>query len=159
MAVRDPHDQAGLGDSRVAMGLAVWLRVDGIDVVVNSIRTQTFAPDAFTGLGVDLGDKRLIAVKSSHHFQGHFAPLADRIIHCATPGAIQMDFAEIPYVKRGILILPARRRPAFVTVRVGAAALSASRGGGDSWPRAAIRCDSSPEQIDRTRQRPGAAAM
>jgi microcystin degradation protein MlrC len=100
MAVRDPHDQAGLGDSRVAMGLTVWLRIDGVDVVVNSIRTQTFAPDAFTGLGVDLSDKRLIAVKSSHHFQGHFAPLADQVIHCATPGAIQMNFAEIPYVKR-----------------------------------------------------------
>jgi len=99
-AVRDPHDQAGLGDSRGAMGLAVWLRIDGIDVVVNSIRTQTFAPDAFTGLGIDLSDKRLIAVKSSHHFQGHFAPLADQVVHCATPGAIQMNFAEIPYVKR-----------------------------------------------------------
>jgi microcystin degradation protein MlrC len=42
----------------------------------------------------------MIAVKSSHHFQGHFAPLADHVIHCATPGAIQMNFAEIPYLKR-----------------------------------------------------------
>jgi microcystin degradation protein MlrC len=99
-AVRDSHDQAGLGDSRVAMGLSVWLAIDGIDVVVNSIRTQTFAPDAFTGLGIELGAKRLIAVKSSQHFQGHFAPLADAIIHCATPGAIQMNFAQIPYLKR-----------------------------------------------------------
>lgn len=99
-AVREAHDQAGLGDSRVAMGLSVWLAIDGIDVVVGSIRTQTFAPDAFTGLGIGLGDKRLIAVKSSQHFQGHFAPLADKIIACATPGAIQMNFAEIPYVKR-----------------------------------------------------------
>ena len=54
-AVRESHDQAGLGDSRVAMGLAVWLEIEGVDVVVNSIRTQVFAPDAFTGLGIDLG--------------------------------------------------------------------------------------------------------
>jgi len=99
-AVRESHDQAGLGDSRVAMGLSVWLEIGGIDVVVNSIRTQTFAPDAFTGLGIDLGPKRLIAVKSSQHFEGHFAPLADAIVRCATPGAIQMNFAEIPYLKR-----------------------------------------------------------
>ncbi|MEO8926982.1 MAG: M81 family metallopeptidase [Caulobacteraceae bacterium] len=99
-AVREAHDQAGLGDSRVAMGLSVWLEIDGIDVVVNSIRTQTFAPDAFTGLGIDLNGKRLISVKSSQHFQGHFAFLADRIVRCATPGAIQMNFAALPYAKR-----------------------------------------------------------
>ncbi len=99
-AVRESHDQAGVGDSRVPMGLAVWLEIGGVDVVVNSTRTQVFAPDAFTGLGIDLAAKRLIAVKSSHHFQGHFAPLADRIIHCATPGAIQMDFATLDYRKR-----------------------------------------------------------
>lgn len=99
-AVRQNHDQAALGTSRAAMGLTVWLEIDGIDVVVNSIRTQVFAPDAFTGLGIELEGKRLIAVKSSHHFQGHFAPMADAIIHCATPGAIQMNFAELAYRKR-----------------------------------------------------------
>jgi microcystin degradation protein MlrC len=99
-SVREAHDQAGLGASRSAMGLSVWLEVGGVDVVVNSIRTQTFAPDAFTGLGIDLSAKRLIAVKSSQHFRGHFAPIADHIIQCATPGAIQMDFATLPYVKR-----------------------------------------------------------
>ncbi|MGI9168699.1 MAG: MlrC C-terminal domain-containing protein, partial [Caulobacteraceae bacterium] len=100
MAVREAHDQAALGEARAAMGLTVWLEIGGIDVAVNSIRTQTFAPDAFTGLGIDLAGKRLIAVKSSQHFEGHFAAVADRIIHCATPGAIQMNFAQIPYVKR-----------------------------------------------------------
>jgi microcystin degradation protein MlrC len=99
-AVRETYDQAGLGAARTAMGLTVWLEIDGIDVVVNSIRTQVFAPDAFTGLGIDLDAKRVVAVKSSNHFQALFGPWADRIIHCATPGAIQMNFAELPYVKR-----------------------------------------------------------
>lgn len=99
-AVRERHDQHGLGDAREPMGLSVWLECDGIDVVVNSIRTQVFAPDAFTGLGIELDDKRLIAVKSSHHFHALFAPIADRIISVATPGAIQMNFAGIDYRKR-----------------------------------------------------------
>ncbi|WP_428394285.1 M81 family metallopeptidase [Lichenicoccus sp.] len=99
-AVRTNHDQAGLGTSRAAMGLSVWLEIEGIDVVVNSIRTQTFAPDAFTGLGIALEGKRLIVVKSSQHFQTHFASLADRVIHCATPGAVQMDFAALPFRRR-----------------------------------------------------------
>jgi microcystin degradation protein MlrC len=82
------------------MGLAVWIEAAGIDVVVNSIRTQTFAPDAFTGLGIELESKRLIAVKSSWHFQAHFSPIASRIIPLATPGAIQMDFVGIDYRNR-----------------------------------------------------------
>jgi microcystin degradation protein MlrC len=99
-AIRKQHDQQGLGGARQPMGLSVWLECDGIDVVVNSIRTQVFAPDAFTGLGIHLDEKRLIAVKSSHHFHAKFAPIAARIIAVATPGAIQMNFAEIDYRKR-----------------------------------------------------------
>jgi microcystin degradation protein MlrC len=39
-------------------------------------------------------------VKSSQHFHAKFAPIADRIIPVATPGAIQMNFADIDYRKR-----------------------------------------------------------
>ncbi len=81
------------------MGPSVWLEIEGVDVVVNSIRDQVFAPDAFTGLGIDLSEKRLVAVKSSFHFQQHFAAIADRIIQVATPGAIRMNFAELRYQK------------------------------------------------------------
>jgi microcystin degradation protein MlrC len=101
--VRERHDQAGLGISRTAMGLSVWIEVGGIDVVLNSIRTQVFSPDAFTGLGIDLATKRIVAVKSSQHFQAGFAPIASKVIRAATHGAIQMDFAAVPYVKKADL--------------------------------------------------------
>jgi microcystin degradation protein MlrC len=99
-AVRESHSQIGLGGAPEAMGLSVWLACDGIDVVVNSIRGQVFSPDAFTGLGIDLHGKRWIAVKSSHHFHTNFAPIADHVLSVATPGAIQMNFADIDYIKR-----------------------------------------------------------
>ena len=99
-ALRADHTQTGLGSERVQMGASAWIEIDGIDVVVNSIRTQIFAPDAFTGLGIDLGPKRLIGVKSSWHFQAHFAPIADHIIPLATSGALQADFAAIPYRRK-----------------------------------------------------------
>ena len=82
------------------MGDSVWIQIEGVDVVLISMRTQTFSPDAFTGLGIDLKGKRMIAVKSSWHFQALFGPIADRIIPVATPGAIQMDFAGIDYRKK-----------------------------------------------------------
>ena len=82
------------------MGLTVWIEVEGVDVVLNSTRTQLFSPDAFTGLGIDLKSKRLVVVKSSQHFQTGFAPVAAKIIRAASTGAIQMDFAGLPYVKK-----------------------------------------------------------
>jgi microcystin degradation protein MlrC len=99
-AFRANHDQQGLGPARAQMGDTVWIAVEGIDVVLMSNRTQTFSPDAFTGLGIDLTNKRMIAVKSSWHFQALFGPIADRIIPVATPGAIQMNFTAIDYRKK-----------------------------------------------------------
>ncbi len=99
-AVKADHTQTGLGGSTSDLGLSVWLEIGGVDVVVASIRTQVFSPDAFTGLGIDLSGKRVVAVKSSQHFQGGFAPIADTVIQVATRGAIQMDFAALPYLKK-----------------------------------------------------------
>lgn len=94
------HSQQDLGPARCPMGDSVWLEIGGIDVVVMSVRTQIFSPDAFTGLGIELGSKAIIAVKSSWHFQANFAPIADELIAVATPGALQMDFAAIDYRKK-----------------------------------------------------------
>ncbi|HEY1710567.1 MAG TPA: M81 family metallopeptidase [Rhizomicrobium sp.] len=99
-AIRADHDQQGLGPARSAMGLSVWAEIGGIDVVIMSTRTQIFAPDAFTGLGIDLTAKKTIALKSSWHFYALFSPLTENLIAVSTPGAIQMDFAAIDYRKK-----------------------------------------------------------
>jgi len=79
------------------LGDAVVLHIQGIDVVVNTARLQTFSPDAFTNLGIDLSTKRLVVVKSAQHFRAAFEPMASRIIYAAPPGAVQPDFASIPF--------------------------------------------------------------
>lgn len=99
-AFKESHSQQDLGPTRSQLGDAVWLEIGGIDVVVMTKRSQVFAPDAFTGLGIDLEKRRLIALKSSWHFEAHFGPIADHIVSVATPGAIQMDFVNIAYKKK-----------------------------------------------------------
>ena len=87
----------------VGLGTAVRLSTGpggDIDIVVNDIRTQTFHPDAFTGLGIDLSARRYVCVKSSNHYRAGFAPIAAQIVPVATPGAITPDFAAIPYRHR-----------------------------------------------------------
>jgi microcystin degradation protein MlrC len=96
------------GTLPVNMGTTVRLAIDAgtgdesddIDIVVNDTRTQTFHPEAFTALGIDLARKRHVCVKSSNHYRAGFAPVASVILPVATPGAITPDFTAIPYTKR-----------------------------------------------------------
>jgi microcystin degradation protein MlrC len=94
------HTQAGLSGGRAEMGAAAYVEADGIHIILMSIRQQTFAPDAFTGLGCRLDDKRLVVVKSTQHFYAAFAPIARAIRYVAAPGAIAPEFDRIPYTKR-----------------------------------------------------------
>ena len=61
---------------------------------------QTFHPDAFTQLGIDLARKRLVVVKSMHHFHAGFAPIASTVVYVAGPGALPSDYAAMPFTKR-----------------------------------------------------------
>ncbi|WP_432767416.1 MlrC C-terminal domain-containing protein [Roseateles cavernae] len=99
-AVLDQHVQIGLNsnDEIAPLGPSVWVQAaNGLDIVLVSVRSQTFSPMVFTGLGIDLACKRLIVVKSTQHFHAQFAPLARDILYVTTPGAISMDFAALPY--------------------------------------------------------------
>ncbi|HEY5340304.1 MAG TPA: M81 family metallopeptidase, partial [Candidatus Aquilonibacter sp.] len=103
----EAHAQDYMDDSRLApLGRSAWIHTAGIDIVLVSARTQVFAPNAFTGLGITLDDKRAIVVKSSHHFWAKFAPLASRVIHVGAPGALTADFAGIDYRKRDLRFWP-----------------------------------------------------
>ena len=88
------------GAARNRMGDAVWVRAEGgLDLVLNTVRTQAFHPDAFTAVGLDPAEKKIAVVKSTQHFHAGFAPIAAEILYVAAPGAIAPDFAAIPYTK------------------------------------------------------------
>lgn len=99
------------GELPVSLGQAAWIEADGIDIVLNDTRTQTFHPEAFTGLGIPLAERRIVCVKSSNHYQAGFRPIAARIVPVATPGAITPDFAAIPYRTRARDYFPAVADP------------------------------------------------
>jgi len=93
------------------VGNAVWVECNGVDIVLNDIRGQTFHPEAFTQLGIDLSQRKIVCVKSSNHYKAGFDPIATRVIPVATPGAITPDYANIPYTKRGRDYWPAQEDP------------------------------------------------
>ena len=67
------------------MGDAVWVSAAGVDIVLNSIRTQTFHPDAMSNLGLDPRARKIVIVKSAQHFYAGFAPIAREILYVAAP--------------------------------------------------------------------------
>lgn len=95
------HEQESMDDSApVAFGRSAWVDAGGVQLVLASVRGQVFAPNAFTALGIDLERAQIVVVKSVHHFWGKFAPIAGAVFYVDTPGALQMDFARIPYRNR-----------------------------------------------------------
>jgi microcystin degradation protein MlrC len=88
------------GTATAEMGDAVWLRCEPeIDLIVTSVRTQTFHPNAFTQFGLDLSAKKIVVVKSSQHFYAGFEPIAAEVHYIGGEGALHTDFAAIPYTK------------------------------------------------------------
>ena len=84
---------------------------DNIDIVLMTVREQTFAPTAFTELGIDLESKRIVVVKSSQHFHAKFAPIAREVLYVSTPGALTPDFVNIPYRVRSLNYWPRVENP------------------------------------------------
>lgn len=98
MGVVENHTQ-GVYGQRESMGRSVWLRAHGNDIAVCSVRTQTYDPDAFSGLGIDLEGRRLLVVKSSNHYRAGFDAIADHLWHVASPGTMSADLKSLPYTR------------------------------------------------------------
>ncbi|MBU6187965.1 MAG: M81 family metallopeptidase [Betaproteobacteria bacterium] len=81
------------------MGKAAGLHVPALDwyLVVSSQRTQCFAPEAFSRLGIDPAIRRVLLVKSSQHFYAAFKTLAGEILIVDAPGVLDHDPRRLPY--------------------------------------------------------------
>lgn len=101
-AVRRDARQHGLaGKYTESLGDAVAIHAQGIDIVLNTRRQQVFSPECFTELGIELGTKRLVVVKSTRHFRAWFDAVAAETVICDAPGALHSDLARLPYVHLG----------------------------------------------------------
>lgn len=68
------------------LGPMARLDVDGLDVIVASNRSQTFDPEVFAQVGIDVTRYDLVALKSSNHFRAGFQDLAAAIVTADPPG-------------------------------------------------------------------------
>ncbi|MEN8210087.1 MAG: M81 family metallopeptidase [Thermodesulfobacteriota bacterium] len=80
-----------------SLGLCAAVEVDGVQIVLNSLRQQTFTPECFTKLGIDPLEKKLLVVKSHQHFHETFSPFSSDIIYATPPGTVSKNFTKIPF--------------------------------------------------------------
>lgn len=75
------------------------IRVQGIDVVLNTNRAQAFSPDLFGNAGIDPMTRDILVIKSTNHFYGAFAPIASDVLYVAVDGPYPNDPATNPYTR------------------------------------------------------------
>ena len=71
------------GASLAPFGDAAWISFDGIDVILNSTRAQSFDPSLFSVMGIDPRARKILLIKSTNHFYDSFSKIAASIIYCS----------------------------------------------------------------------------
>ncbi|MBB3949121.1 M81 family metallopeptidase [Aureimonas jatrophae] len=90
--------QMRFGESLAPFGDAAHIRLpDGTDVILNTVRAQSFDPSLFTALGIDPAARRILLIKSTNHFHAAFAPIASEILYCSAGTPYPNDPARTPY--------------------------------------------------------------
>jgi len=83
----------------IALGRCARLRLDGIDVIVVSVRQQAKDPVFLEALGVDIAAQRCLIIKSRGHFRAAFDEFFpdDRIVEVDVPGLTTPVLKNVPY--------------------------------------------------------------
>ncbi len=88
----------GFGDARSRLGDVAAIRVGGIDVVLNTARTQALGLELFTNVDIDPCTRKLLILKSSNHYRAAYGPIMRGVVHIHSDGLLRRDdYTRIPY--------------------------------------------------------------
>ena len=78
-------------------GPSARIRISNVEVILVSIRFQTYDDRPFTMLGAVMADYKLVGLKSMAHFRAYFKDTADAIVTADTPSTIYSNIRTCPY--------------------------------------------------------------
>ncbi|AUH64248.1 M81 family metallopeptidase [Paracoccus zhejiangensis] len=100
----NPTAEMRFGESVVPFGPAVRIALltatgeeTGIEVILNTVRAQSYDPSLFTALGIEPLACKILVIKSTNHFYAAFQPIASEIIYCSAGHPYPNDPATNPY--------------------------------------------------------------
>jgi microcystin degradation protein MlrC len=85
------------GESYAPFGDAAHIQLNGIDIILNSTRAQSFDPSLFSAMGIAPTSKKILVIKSTNHFYASFAPIAAEILYCSAGTPYPNNPARTPY--------------------------------------------------------------
>ncbi|KRB61253.1 microcystin LR degradation protein MlrC-like protein [Rhizobium sp. Root708] len=92
-----PNAEMRFGESFAPFGDAAHIVLDGIDIILNSTRAQSFDPTLFSVMGIEPTSKKILVIKSTNHFFASFSKIAAEIIYCAAGTPYPNNPAKTPY--------------------------------------------------------------
>ncbi len=87
------------GPTRVPLGDCAAVRVDGVQAVLISNRTQAFGLDLFRNVGIEPTAQKVLVVKSTNHFSAAFAPIAAQVLYVDSDAPLARDYRRLAYTK------------------------------------------------------------
>ena len=93
------HTSPNLRGAAGKLGKSVRVKVGNVEIIIASVRNQTFDDQPFAILGADLADYRYVGLKSTQHFRGFFGSRACAIYPADPPGLNSSDLAVFEFEK------------------------------------------------------------
>ncbi len=81
------------------LGKCARIKVGNVEIIIGSVRNQTFDDRPFAVTGADLREYRYVGLKSTQHFRGFFGDAACRIISTDPPGLNSGDLSVFDFQK------------------------------------------------------------
>jgi microcystin degradation protein MlrC len=81
------------------LGPTAVLDVDGVKVILISLRWQTLDPEMLRFVDIDPLGERIIVVKSTIHYRAAFEPIAHRIIEVDAPGLSSSNLTRFAFTR------------------------------------------------------------
>lgn len=99
-----PDAAMAFGESVVPFGPAARIALldaqgqdIGVQVILNTVRAQSYDPSLFSVMGIDPAAQRVLVVKSTNHFYAAFQPIAAQILYCSAGKPYPNDPATNAY--------------------------------------------------------------
>ncbi len=87
------------GPTRVPLGDCAAVKVDGVETVLISNRTQAFDLDLFRNVGIEPTTRQVLVVKSTNHFSAAFGPIAQQVLYVDSDAPLARDYRRLAYTK------------------------------------------------------------
>ncbi len=91
------HHFAAFYGNTLNMGPTAWMRIEGINLVLNTRKTPPFDLAQLRGIGIEPESQKMIVVKAAVAYRTAYLPIAAHVIEMDTSGLCTSNLHRFPY--------------------------------------------------------------